>query len=91
MQKREAPLGKAVRVYWQDSAANHGWKGVDEEVGSVLITTLGYVLKCDATDLTLSNSFSNEMNVMCPLSIPWVSIHRCEDLPETYDKTFKLD
>jgi hypothetical protein len=81
------PFGKAVSVFWVDSACAYGWKG-HKDVGDTLgIVSLGYVAKCDEDRITLTTSITNQLDVNSPISIPWVAIFQIRELPDAFDRS----
>lgn len=87
MEARKLPFGKAVSVFWVDSAAHHGWTNPDNELNdTTAIVSLGYVTKTDNDKVVLTSSITKDLGVLCPISIPWVAIFQVQELPQEYDR-----
>lgn len=89
MKPQHFPFGKAVTVFWVDSAIMQGWRKYDEG-DSIPIQSIGYVTKTDDDIIVLTTSITNDFAINTPIAIPWGCVVQVRELPEDYDRHLKL-
>jgi len=86
MKQLPLPKGKAVQLYWVDSAIKHGWQHLNQDnYGVETVSSMGYVVESKPEHLTLTCSISASDGVIAPLSIPWEAIVDIQLLPDEWD------
>lgn len=66
---------KIIRVDWIDSSATRGWTYMPEhKEQNLLVHSIGYLLKENKTEITISTSYTPHESAMDPLTIPKVAI-----------------
>ena len=86
MDKLALPKGKAIQVFWFDSASMFGWHGTED--GHIMrLVSLGYVTKVTDNELIITTSVNTTAEqALSPLAIPWGAIRQIVELPERYDR-----
>lgn len=89
MNRVDLPFGRAVRVFWEDSASNPGWQYNPERLGDTAkVVSLGWAVG-DKEWLDLCGHISEDGAMHDVLHIPWGAIENLEVLPETWHRTTK--
>lgn len=89
MKPKKLPRGKAVRIFWADSATTQGWQ--TKESGEMAkIATLGFVTKTTPEFIVVSTSIAINGDSLSPVSIPWRCVLHIQKLPSDYDRNNNL-
>jgi hypothetical protein len=72
----------AFVVKWRDSAANRGWRSIDDPAHDEVaeITSVGWLVRQTPRTISLTTSISGQGNVMDTLSIPRECITKMQRL-----------
>jgi len=62
--------GTKVEVTWRDSFAGCGWFADFDELGTTVVTTIGYFISEDKTDIRLCRGISENGQYEGPFLIP---------------------
>jgi hypothetical protein len=73
-------FGKVVKLSWEDSASICGWRPGPRRPEFGAIESIGWVVGCSETGITISTSLNDEQSCICPISIPWSCVTEIKEV-----------